>query len=187
MVRTEYLSWENKRPKGINIPITMSQIKARDSMIEALLSNPPVPDSVLFQTIHQLCSSLLMVDLSNAPQLGFSFELALCIYSHRLSLNASQTCQLFAGMQGCFRLTLAHIIRLKNQGEKAYTHPPTNNQVLEGHYDADTVSDQVEWPDLGLDDDIEVPEDSAMETSTGQDDTDPNSILRLVSPPILFT
>ena len=102
-------------------------------MIQALLTDPPVDDQVLTQAVHQLCSSLLMVSLSDVPQLGFAFELALCIYAHRLFLNASQVSQLFAGMQSCFRLTLAHVIRLENQGESVYVDPPVSPPQSQGN------------------------------------------------------
>lgn len=173
-------------------------------MIQALLSDPPVADDILIQSVHQLCSSLLMVSLSNAPQLGFAFELALCIYSHRLLFNASQVSQLFAGMQSCFRLILAHILRLESQGKKMYTDPPSSppsfqgnaapgsslakeGQVPEENWNSDIISDYTEWPDIGLDDEIEVPgDDSVLETSRKQSHLDPNSLLRSGAPPILI-
>jgi hypothetical protein len=133
MVRTEYLSRQNKKPRGISIPITPAQQEARDNMIQALLTDPQVDDQVLTQAVHRLCSSLLMVSLSDVPQLGFAFELALCIYAHRLFLNASQVSQLFAGMQSCFRLTLAHVIRLENQGESVYVDPPASPPQSQGN------------------------------------------------------
>lgn len=197
MVRTEYLAQKGKRPRGVSFPITTLQKEARDSMLQALLSDPPIADDILIQNLHQLCSSILMVNLSNAPKLGFAFELALCIYSYHHFLNASQVSQLFAGMQSCFRLTLAHIIRLESQGEKTYTDPPispppdqentvTHSQsiggdsIQEDYCDGDVMFDGAEWPDIGLDDEVEVLEDdTALGTSTKEGNPVSDSLLRL--------
>jgi hypothetical protein len=201
MVRTEYLHQQKKKPRGVSVPITLTQEEARNNMMETLLSNPPVEDNVFAQAVHQLCSSLLMASLVDAPQKGFAFELALCFYAHRLSLNASQVSQLFAGMQSCFRLTLAHVVRLRNQGGEVYTDPPkslppyqntapsfqsTDGDItLKNDQGVDITPGCEEWPDIGLDDELEASKgSSAQEISTGQGD---ESLIRFVPLPILFT
>ena len=196
MIRTEYLAQEGKRPRGVLIPITPLQKQARDNMIQALLSDPPIADNILIQNLHQLCSSILMVSLSDAPKLGFAFELALCIYSHRSFLNASQVSQLFAGMQSCFRLILAHIIRLESQHEKKYVDPPNHpplgqedtathsqsssaDKVQKDNCDSKEIPDDAEWPEIGSDDEVDIfGEDTVLETSTRERRQDPGSLFR---------
>ena len=189
MVRTEYLSQKNKRPRGVLVPITESQKKARNRMVEVLLADKTSDDS-LVQSVHELCSALLQANLSDSPKKGFAFELALCIYSYRLILNASQVTQLFAGMQSCFRLILAHIVRLKSQGKTLYTDPllpsPSSSQaeatpsfqvIDENQQNTQNnhVSGDSEWPEAELEDEVEVSEDNSEILATHPDSS---SLLR---------
>ena len=196
MVRTEHLSRSGKRPRGVRIPITDRQKKARDSMLDRLVSSPPIGDDILVQTLHQLCNTILIANLSDAPKLGYAFELALCIYSHHHFLNASQVSQLFAGMQSCFCLTLAHIIQLNSQGAATYIDPPNSPPPDEGNtathsqsisedliqgdnHDGEVISDEVEWLEFELDEEVGVVEkDTMLETSTREGDQVSSSLLQ---------
>ena len=178
MVCTEYLSQKNKRPCGVLVPITESQKKARNGMVEVLLADK-ISDDSLVQSVHELCSTLLQASLSDSPKKGFAFELALCIYSYQLMLNASQVTWLFAGMQSCFHLILAHILCLKSEGKTLYTDPllpssPASQaeatpspQVVDENQN--TQSGDSEWPEAELEDEVEVSKDNSETLATYPD------------------